>query len=130
MGYFSELDIELQTYTYGDQSCLDELWCELHDLQNWLDDLEEMRPHDPMDPDYDRYFYEDHITERYELADTVEGLLRQMDTVRSLIREEEDLECQRAAFVKALVETGATPRGQFVIPLNLYPLSDFNTAAA
>lgn len=129
MGFFSELDIEVQSCSNDAENCLDGLRFELQSLQNRLDDLEEYRPCDPTDLFYDRYFYEDHITELYESEDTVQGLLRQMELVKNKLCAEKLRERARIAFVNAVLDTGATPQGQLVLPHRLYPVQELNMAA-
>ena len=68
MGYFSELAIEdhWEEREPSYPSRRETLQYFLEDLEAKLDELDAERPHDPMDPYYDRYFYSDCIIHYYE----------------------------------------------------------------
>ena len=58
----------------------------LEDLEAKLDELDAERPHDPMDPYYDRYFYSDCIIHYYENPNTVQDVLFCIREVKELIQ--------------------------------------------
>ena len=128
MGYYSALDIQIQ----GEQSPavpprieflrgrLDVLWERLEDLLRWSEDPEF----------HDRYFYSDHITEAYELPGTVQGAV---DAIRTVNQELDELNVKVRNFehwMESVRTTGATPDGQFVISVHIFPVSYISTQAA
>ena len=94
MGYFSELaaeerETEREPGYPGRREILQYF---LDDLEARLDVLNVERPHDPMDPGYDRYFYSDCVTHYYENPNTVQDILFCIAEVTALIREMEEEE--------------------------------------
>lgn len=94
MGYFSELAIDKHEYerepSYPTPRQTLEFY--LEDLNLKLDELEEERPHDPLDPYFDRYFYSDYIVHYYENPNTVQDVLYCIREVEELLQaiDEED----------------------------------------
>ncbi len=88
MGYFSEFAIE----DYWEErepsypSRRETLQYFLENLEAKLDELDAERPHDPMDPYYDRYFYSDCIIHYYENPNTVQDVLFCIREVKALIQ--------------------------------------------
>ena len=119
MGYFSRKALELEELRIirPDPSYPSEenvLHWHLAELLDRLEELNEIRPHDPMHPLYDRYFYEDSIVHYYEDPNTVQGVLRAIAEVKELIAKQE-LELQeQQRFLSAVRDTGADPDGQIV----------------
>ena len=77
MGYFSNAMIGLSVLD-NDRSYPSELETLLYfweDLTAKLEELDEVRPHDPMDPEYDKYFYSDGMVHYYENPSTVQDVL-------------------------------------------------------
>lgn len=136
MGYFSEKAIEIEeraarSYDWSYPSRIDRLQFQLEDLQDRLAELEEIRPHDPLDPLYDRYFYEDYIAHYNESPNTVQGLLRAIREVKELIRVEEEKQNNHSIFYLTALLTGADQDGQCVL-LDAFapPASGWLTIAA
>lgn len=90
------------------------LYFRLAELVDRLEELDEVRPHDPMHPLYDRYFYEDHLTHYYEEPHTVQGILSAIDEVKELITRREKAEDEERRLIAAIRDTGADPNGQIV----------------
>ena len=88
MGYFSELAIEdhWEEREPSYPSRREILQYFLEDLEAKLEELDEERPHDPMDPYYDRYFYSDYIVHYYENPSTVQDILYCIREVTELIQ--------------------------------------------
>lgn len=88
MGYFSELAIEdhWEEREPSYPSRRETLQYFLEDLEAKLEELDEERPHDPMDPYYDRYFYSDYIVHYYENPSTVQDILYCIREVTELIQ--------------------------------------------
>ena len=88
MGYFSELAIEdhWEEREPSYPSRRETLQYFLEDLEAKLDELDAERPHDPMDPYYDRYFYSDCIIHYYENPNTVQDVLFCIREVKELIQ--------------------------------------------
>ena len=88
MGYFSELAIEdpWEAREPSYPSRRETLQYFLEDLEAKLDELDAERPHDPMDPYYDQYFYSDCIIHYYENPSTVQDVLFCIREVAELIR--------------------------------------------
>lgn len=88
MGYFSEFAIEdhWEEREPSYPSRRETLQYFLEDLEAKLEELDEERPHDPMDPYYDRYFYSDYIVHYYENPSTVQDVLYCIREVTELIR--------------------------------------------
>ena len=82
MGYFSELAIEdhWEEREPSYPSRRETLQYFLEDLEAKLEELDEERPHDPMDPYYDRYFYSDYIVASCHSKITISVFcIRQLD---------------------------------------------------
>lgn len=124
MGWYSNLDLEVQNRENKFSDRVDALVKQRDFLLDQLEELDRIRPHDPMDPLYDQYFYSDHTAELWELPMTVQGVL---DTIR-LIDEEIDKteteEHEHLALLHAVLDTGATPAGQMVLSAKLFPIED------
>ena len=95
MGYFSNAMIGLSVLhddpSYpSERETLRYFW---EDLTENLEVLGEVRPRDPMDPEYDRYFYSDCIVHYYENPSTVQDILfglKEIETrLQALDREQE-----------------------------------------
>lgn len=88
MGYFSELAIEdhWEEREPSYPSRRETLQYFLEDLEAKLEELDEERPHDPIDPYYDRYFYSDYIVHYYENPSTVQDILYCIREVTELIQ--------------------------------------------
>ena len=88
MGYFSELAIEdhWEDREPSYPSRRETLQYFLEDLETNLDELDAERPHDPMDPYYDRYFYSDYIVHYYENPSTVQDIINCIRGVAELIQ--------------------------------------------
>lgn len=120
MGYFSELDIDLawrkaQVHDCCYPSETAYLQNRLDYLQDCLDALNETRPHDPLHPLYDRYFYMDHISDCYEEPTTVQGLLQAISELEAKIAKEESQQNKKALFYLTALLTGADQDGQCVL---------------
>ena len=120
MGYFSEKAIEIEerearSYDWSYLSWIDCLQFQLEDLQDRLAELEELRLRDPLDPHYNRFFYEDHIAHYNESPNTVQGLLQAIKEVEALIRAEEEKQNQHSIFWFTTLLTGADQDGQCVL---------------
>lgn len=89
MGYFSELAIDqyIEEREPGYPTRRDTLQYYLEDLEAKLEEIEEKRPHDPMDPFYDRYFYSNCIVHYYENPSTVQDILFCLREVTELLHE-------------------------------------------
>lgn len=123
MGWYSELDIELQYREDRFSDRLDALVNQREFLIDRLEELDSMRPRDPFDPMYDQYFYSDHTAELWELPTTVQGVL---EVVR-LIDKEIRIEGEKAThleFLHTVLHAGETPEGQLVLSAKLFPMED------
>lgn len=98
MGYFSELAIEdhWEEREPSYPSRRETLQYFLEDLEAKLDELDAERPHDPMDPYYDRYFYSDCIIHYYENPNTVQDVLFCIREVKELIQAMDEEESPAA----------------------------------
>lgn len=119
MGYYSRksVEIEEQRVCLPDHSYPSEenmLYFRLAELVDRLDELDAVRPRDPMHPLYDRYFYQDHLIHYYEEPHTVQGILRAIDEVKELIWQREKAEDEERRLIAAIRDTGADPNGQIV----------------
>lgn len=134
MGYFSKVDLALQEAEYRSQrqhaKKMDALKQRLEYLQEQFEALEDSRPHDPLDPMYDRYFYADHITEPYELAKTAEGLYEAITLVLEEMAAQKNYFQKSQEWLKTIAETGSTPEGQIVLSPVLFPLEQYQMPAA
>lgn len=96
MGYFSECAIDYvqsasyERVDYSYPTKQETLNYYLEDLTSALEKLDEERPHDPLHPEYDRYFYS---TGKYRYFEvlwaervTVQDLLAAIAEVQELIR--------------------------------------------
>lgn len=128
MGFYSEYDIELQDKCYTGEP--DSLQYQLLDLKERLLALVEWLPANPLDSYYDRYFYEDHITEPYEIPCTVQGLLKAIEIVEEKIANQKTENARRALFVESIFQTGATPNGQYVLPSYMFSPYELSGVAA
>ena len=128
MGYYSALDIQTQEERAPVvppriaflRNQLDVLWERLEDLMRRSEDPEL----------YDRYFYSDHITEAYELPETVQGAL---EAIRTATQELDALNVKTRNFehwLETVRTTGATPDGQLVMSTRMFPISHISTPAA
>ena len=129
MGFYSEYDIELQSKHYIDKADeLSSLQYQLWDLKDRLLTLEECLPTNPLDPQHDRYFYEDHVTEPYEIPCTIQGLLNAIKLVEEKIEKLKSEKIHRTLFIESIFRTEATPSGQYVLPICIfspYELAEF-----
>lgn len=119
MGYFSRMAVELaeRAARWEDRSypcCMDPLELYLDQLNDRLEELDMLRPCDPMAPLYDSYFYEGHLPGLYEIPDTVEGVLAAIHQVEGLIEAREQRIEDHHRLLSSIRDTGATPEGQYV----------------
>lgn len=131
MGFYSEYDIDRQTRCgCEDSTTLDSLQYRLSDLKDRLLALDQWLSVGPLDPMYDRFFYEDHIVEPYEIPKTAQGLLEAISIVEEQIENKKVEELRRNMFVISIFQTGATPSGQYALPIHMFsPYELFETAA-
>jgi len=120
MGYYPNRAIEEQeaaAQMYVDRtypSRRETLEYYLEDLNGMLERLDEMRPHDPMHPKYDKYFYSKGKYRYYEVLwgnPTVEDILAAIAEVKDLIWMLDREEMQQAT-----AEEVATKEEDSVIP--------------
>ena len=127
MGYFSRLATELSERAANcreehEPTRIERLEMRLQDLKDKLEWLEEIRPHDPLYPKYDYYFYEDTIGSCFGDAEpeedavrfpyTVEGLNRAIREVKEQIEELHTEKIEGVKFMISVFLTGMTPEGQ------------------
>lgn len=128
MGYYSRYDVELQESREPRVSPeiealtirLDCLWEQLEDLL-WWSGIPEF---------HDRYFYRDHVTEPYELPDTVQGALDAIAEVTQRLEAHKDQTRMYEIWLETVRKTGATPEGQLVLPRNMFPVYQLQMQAA
>ena len=135
MGYFSR-----ETMAWSEQLRERSDWnnpteeavlrCQMEELMTQMEELDDMRPRDPLHPMYDRYFYEDHLSRSYEMPDTVQGLLRAIESLRAEIQKREKAIAKRNRFLASVRNTGADEDGQFVLISALMPLMSPETVCA
>lgn len=90
MGYFSNLALEFNVVKNDfAPSNAERLRRRLDYLQQCLEELDAIRPHDPMHQLFDFYFYADHCTEEFEDPTTVQGFLSAIRLVEEQLIEEE-----------------------------------------
>ena len=121
MGHFSQRAITTgssRSYRRAD-GCdifsIDPLQLYLEDLYAAQDELASICPKEPLHPLYDYYFYEDHVTERYEIPTTVQGVLRAIDAVKEELENRKLCEAEQNRLVSSILDSGATPDGQIVM---------------
>ena len=131
MGFFSELDVDLQSREIDivDPE-LERLlrWCEA--LEKRWDELDKIRPQDPVDPLYDLYYYADHETEADEVPWTIQGVLQALREVDRQILAYEAEQRMRIEQLQAVLESGAEPDGQIVLAAKLFPIEELWITAA
>ena len=132
MGYFSEKaiaqeDLREARRHRGGTTREQLLRLRLTDLENLLKCMESQRPHNRMDPYYDRWFYEDYIVEygdsayvgdgevRVEWPYTVEGLLRLIAETKAELHAMETERARNLRFAVSAALTGASPDGQYLL---------------
>ena len=93
----------------------------LDHLLGTLEELNVVRPHDPLHPLYDRYFYEDCLTCAYEEPGSVQGVLKAINEVRALIREEEGKHRGYHSYISLLENADIDPDGEYEILASLLP---------
>jgi len=89
MGYYSSIEpdnffVDEETTFPPHREVLQE---HLEMLEQELAELEAERPHDPLHPDFDRYFYQDHTVHYYENPSTVQGLMFCIHELKQLLLE-------------------------------------------
>lgn len=90
MGYFSNLALEFNVVKNDfAPSKAERLRSRLDFLHKCLEELDAIRPHDPMHPLFDFYFYSDHCTEEFEEPTTILGLLSAIRLVEEQLLAEE-----------------------------------------
>lgn len=119
MGYYSEKALELEargarTYDWNTPPKIELLRQQVGELQDQLAEMDDIRPHDPLDPLYDLYFYEDYITHYNENPHTVQGLLRGIREIETRILEEEAKKNYTIFYFTAMM-TGTDQDGQCVL---------------
>lgn len=129
MGYFSRLAAQLSVRPVKDRELYEptkaeQLDIRLTDLETKLVWLEKIRPHDPLDPKFDYYFYEDYIVSDLDIPElepeedairfpyTVEGLNRAIAIVREKLNALCEESVNGARFMFSVYLTGTTPDGQ------------------
>ena len=118
MGYFSELDLERRLYgTKPEPTRLQRLERRLKDLKEQLLELEDIRPHDPLDPLFDQWIYMDQIGD----LNTAQGLLQAIHEVELQIIEETCRETDLFTWWSSVLKDGETPEGQVVLTQFFYP---------
>lgn len=131
MGWFSKLDYELRyREDKKDVKRLEILERQREFLWDRLDELEEIRPFDPCDPLYDLYFYSDHVTVMWENPQTVQDILESIRLVDEEIENVNGQETPRCEFLRSVLNTGATPDGQFVLSARMFPVEEVWQTAA
>lgn len=87
MGYFSswEIHVHMEEREPSYPTRRETLQYFLEDLEEKLEELDEKRPHDMLDPLFDRHFYSDHIVHYYENPSTVQDVLFCIEEVKDLI---------------------------------------------
>ncbi len=131
MGWHSEMDLELRYCERPKTSDrLETLERQREFLLDRLEELDEIRPFDPLDPLYDLYFYSNHVTVMWENPQTVQDVLESLRLIDEEIMEVKEQENTHFEFLWALMNTGATPDGQFVLSARMFPVEDvWGTAA-
>ena len=118
MGYFSELDLEMQMPSVKPQPTRRQrLEQRLEYLKEELAELEEIRPHDPLDPLFDRYFYADNTEE----LSSCQGILRAIRSVEAELQQIQDEQEEALRWWNAVLVSGETPEGQTVLTDMIYP---------
>ena len=120
MGFFSRYDIELQEHIEPTippeietmTARLDYLWERLEDLLRRSENPEF----------HDHYFCHDHITEPYELPNTVQGALDAIAEITRRLEDHKDQARMYEIWLETVRKTGATPEGQLVLPRNMFPV--------
>ena len=119
MGYYSNLSVTLQQKNsdWIDHSCPleDTLETRLVTLQEQLLELDAIRPHNRMDPMYDRYFSSEYYTDEYGPTETVQDLLVKIQNVKLQLIERLLARWKHEADLRVIKETGATLDGQMTI---------------
>ena len=89
----------------------------LEDLQAKLEELEEIRPKDRMDPEFDRYFYSDHIVHYNENPSAIQDVLRGIEEVTTLIAEldEDEVVAERVVQLPGQMSFFESHRERFVM---------------
>ncbi len=128
MGHFSQRAITTgshRSYRRAD-GCdifsMDPLQLYLEDLYAVQDELASICPKEPLHPLYDRCFYEDYITERYEMPTTIQGVLRAINSVKEELEDRKLRETEQNRLVASILDSGATPDGQIVMVGVFLPL--------
>lgn len=128
MGHFSQRAI-----TSGDSQSnrradgcdilsVDPLQLHLDHLYAVHNELTSICPKDPLDPLYDCYVYEDHITEQYEMPMTIQGVLRAIEAAKEGLEDRKLRETEQNRLVASILDSGATPDGQIVMVSVFLPL--------
>lgn len=95
---------------------------ELQELEDWkkvleecLEEIEESRPHDPMDPLFDRYFYCNHAVELWEIPGSAQGALWAMRMTEERIRDLQEELRRHQARQQELAKKEVMPEGQLIL---------------
>ena len=124
MSFYARLAMDMTEYTSRQPDYYlpkehDLLALRLLELESCLRELEAVRPHDRMDPLYDRYFYADFATE--DVPYTVQDLLQAIAKVKEQIARRDMQWLERQHFLTAVRNTGADPSGQVVLTAIFLP---------
>ena len=137
MGYFSEMDFMNREETeWSNPSNVQQLRDQIEYLNESLIDLDGQFPRDMCDPEFDRMFYAECLTEVHDDADTVQGVLqaiRKTEDQLRIAKEEErraaEGQSRRMDWESTVLETGATPDYQIVLLSVFFPAADPSAAA-
>lgn len=120
MGYFSSLDASLSQrgtlyldHSYPVENTLE---TQLEILQERLAELDAVRPHDRMDPLYDRYISgADYYTDEYGPTESVEDLYAKIYAVKMKLLEKYLARWRWENEINSIKKTGATKAGQLAM---------------
>ena len=137
MGYFSELDyMQHEEAEWSSAEKVQQLTDQIHHLNESLIDLESQYPRDMLNPEYDHKFYSECLTGNGDDMDTIQGVLHNLRKTKELLRiaeaeERQELEKQqeRMEWRNTVLETGATPDYQIVLPGVFFLVADHSAAA-
>lgn len=117
MGYFSEFDVMQHEDAAWDGSTVkvQQLAGRIDDLNERFAELENRCSRDLWDPEFDRVFYSECLTEAGDDMDTMQGVMQAIRKTEELLRIAEEEEQQRNDWRNTVWETGATPDDQIVL---------------
>jgi len=137
MGYFSELDfVQHEDTGWSGTAKLQELADQMELLNERLLVVQEDCPHDMCDPNFDRMFYSECLSEVDNDLTTVQGVLQAIRNTEDQLRiaeEEERRESEEQQrwmeWRNTVLETGATPDYQIVLVSVFFPAAGHSVAA-